>query len=219
MTDYNIPSFIDHTLLKPTATAKDIDQLCKEAIEYQMASVCVNGYWVKRATENVKNSGVDVAAVVGFPLGAMDTEIKALEAKRAVKDGASEIDMVANVGLLLEGDFDAYRDDILQVKQAIGDKVLKVILETGYLSEEQICQACKLAVEAGADFVKTSTGFGPRGASLEDIEIMKRCTPEGFQIKASGGIRDLETTLKFIEAGATRIGASAGVRICKAWEK
>lgn len=205
--------YIDHTVLKATATVEDIKKLCKEAVTYDFYAVCVNGCHVKLAKDELEGSEVMVAAVVGFPLGAMSTKAKAYEAKECVQQGADEIDMVINIGWLKSGESEKVEDDIRAVKEAIGNKVLKVIIETCYLTEEEKKKACQLAMAAGADFVKTSTGFGDGGATLEDVKLMKNEVGEELQVKASGGIRDAETTKKYIEAGADRIGASAGITI------
>ncbi|MFD2697639.1 deoxyribose-phosphate aldolase [Mesonia sediminis] len=209
----SMKQFIDHTLLKPTASLQQIEQLCKEAKANEFFAICVNGCWVKQAVSFLKDSDVKVAAVVGFPLGAMHTKAKVFEAKQAVADGAQEIDMVLNLGDLKSGNYPAVEEDIAAVKEAIGDKTLKVILETCYLEEEEIAKACELAVAAKADFVKTSTGFGSAGATLEHVKLMKSCVGEKAEVKASGGIRDRATAEKFIEAGATRIGTSSGIKI------
>lgn len=205
--------YIDHTLLKATATPAEIEQLCREAIEYDFFSVCVNSCYVKQAAEILKNTSVSVCTVVGFPLGAMSPEAKVFETQQALKDGASEIDMVLNVGLLKAGQYDAVRQEIADIKQVVGSRILKVILETCYLTDQEKEKACMICVEAGADFVKTSTGFGNGGATLSDVALMKSCVQNKAQVKASGGVRDAATTLAFIEQGATRIGASNGIAI------
>lgn len=208
-----INQYIDHTLLKPTATKSDIITLCKEADKYQFYSVCVNGCYVKLASDYLKESEVKVAAVVGFPLGGMSTFSKIFESKSCVLQGASEIDMVTNIGKLLDEDYDYVQQEIASIKDAIGDATLKVIIETCYLSKSQIVKACELAMNAGADFVKTSTGFGTGGATLEDVKLMKETVKGTIQIKASGGIKDYETAVKYIELGATRLGTSSGVSL------
>lgn len=202
---------IDHTLLKATATKQQIVSLCKEAVQYNFYAVCVNGAYTKLAFDNLINTDIKVAAVIGFPLGAMSTSSKVFEAIDCVKNGASEIDMVINVGKLLDGDYEYVQKEIFEIKKAIGRVVLKVIVETCYLTNYQIKKACELVVKAGADFVKTSTGFGIGGATLEHIQLMKDVVGNSIQIKASGGIKDFETALKFIESGATRLGTSSGV--------
>ncbi|MCI7239440.1 MAG: deoxyribose-phosphate aldolase [Anaerococcus sp.] len=205
--------FIDHTNLYADARKKDIKKLVDEASEYDFYSVCVNSSYVKDIKEY--NSDVRIAAVVGFPLGAMATRAKAFEAKCAIEDGASEIDMVIEIGRLKDGDYDYVRDDIKAVKDAIGDKVLKVIIETSLLSDEEKVKACELSEEAGADFVKTSTGFSTGGAKVEDVKLMKETVGDRLKVKASGGIHTREEALALIEAGADRIGASKSIDICK----
>lgn len=202
---------IDHTLLKATATKQQIVNLCKEAVHYNFYAVCVNGVYTKLAFDNLINTDIKVAAVIGFPLGAMSTSSKVFEALDCVKNGASEIDMVINVGKLLDGDYEYVQQEIFEIKKAIGRVVLKVIVETCYLTNHQIKKACELVVKAGADFVKTSTGFGTGGATVEHIQLMKDVVGNSIQIKASGGIKDFETAMKFIELGATRLGTSSGV--------
>ncbi len=205
--------YIDHTLLKPTATAADIRTLCAEAIQYDFYAVCINSCYVSLAKEVLENSGVKIAAVIGFPLGAMATEIKVAEAKFCVAQGANEIDMVMNLGWFKSGLHAEITEEIKTIKDSIGKAILKVILETCYLSEDEIATACKLCLEGGADFVKTSTGFGTAGATLKAVQIMKQSVGVKAQIKASGGIRDKATALGYIKAGAARIGASAGVQM------
>ena len=202
-----LEQYIDYTNLKPDATRADIEELCKIAKERGYANVCVNGAYVALCRQLLRGSGVGVACVVGFPLGASTTEVKAFEAAKAVEDGADEIDMVMAVGALKGGDFDYVAKDIAAVKHACG-VTLKVIIEECLLTYEQIAEAAKICVRSGADIVKTSTGFSKAGATLHAIEIIKaNCGDLG--IKAAGGIRDAETARAFIEAGATRIGASA----------
>ena len=205
--------YIDHTLLKATAKPSEITQLCAEAKEYHFYAVCVNGCFVKLAKAAVANSQVKVAAVIGFPLGAMSTEAKVAETKFCIKDGADEIDMVINVGMLQSGNVDYIEDEIDAIKKATGDKVLKVIIETCYLSEEEKKTACKLAMNAGADFVKTSTGFGTGGATLEDVQLMKSVLGDQMKIKASGGIKNAKTAKEYIALGISRIGTSSGIEI------
>ncbi len=207
----NLSSYIDHTLLKPTATKADILQICNEAKQYHFASVCVNPCWVKLCAEALKGSGVKVCTVIGFPLGANTSEIKAQEAALAIKEGASEVDMVINIGALKEGNTDYVYQDILAVRKASEGKTLKVIIETSYLTDEEKKTVCKLCAKSGADFVKTSTGFSSAGATAEDVKLMKEAS--GIKVKASGGVRTKEDALKMIEAGASRLGASAGVKI------
>ncbi|WP_044642368.1 deoxyribose-phosphate aldolase [Risungbinella massiliensis] len=209
----NIASMIDHTLLKPDATKEQIEKVCQEAREHQFASVCVNAYWVPFVADQLKGSQVMVCTVVGFPLGATTTETKAFETKQAVENGADEIDMVLNIGELRSGDTNRVSEDIRAVVEAAGGKTVKVILEVGLLTEEEIRLASKLSKEAGAHFVKTSTGFGAGGATVEAIQLMRETVGEGFGVKASGGVRDRETADAMIQAGASRIGASASVAI------
>lgn len=205
---------IDHTILKADASVKKVLQLCEEAKQYQFASVCVNGTHTKLVHENLKGSDVKTCVVVGFPLGAMATKAKAMEAKIAVEDGADEIDMVINVGYLKDKMYGEVLEDIKHVREAVPKpKVLKVIIETCYLTQEEKIKACELSLEAGADFVKTSTGFGTGGAIRDDVKLMKETVKGKVQVKASGGIRNKKTALEMIEAGADRIGASAGVSI------
>ena len=208
-----INKFIDHTLLKPTATATDIKNLCKEAIDNDFFAVCVNSCYVELAKKELKNSGVKVCSVVGFPLGAMHVDAKAFEAKLAIDNGADEVDMVINLGLIKSQNWEMVQKDIEMVKNAIGNKVLKVILETSYLNEEEITKVCEIAVLAQADYLKTSTGFASNGATEEDVRLMKKAVNNQAKIKASGGIRDLSTALIFIKLGVTRIGTSSGVKI------
>ncbi|MCB9914555.1 MAG: deoxyribose-phosphate aldolase [Planctomycetes bacterium] len=206
---------IDHTLLKPEATAREIDTLCDEALQHRFASVCVNSTWVKRCAEILGGSGVLVCTVVGFPLGACVPEVKAYEARRAIEDGACEVDMVLNVGALKSGDDAFVRRDIAGVAEVchrLGAR-LKVILETCLLSDDEKVRACRLAKEAGADFVKTSTGFSKGGATLEDVALMRRTVGPAMGVKASGGVRDTASAQAMLAAGATRIGASASVAI------
>ncbi len=209
----NIASYIDHTVLAANAKSEQISVICNEAMEYNFASVCVNSCHVKNCAEKLKDSKVAVCTVVGFPLGAMSTKAKAFEAKQAVEDGADEVDMVINVGWLKEEKDDLVLKDIQAVKQACGDKLLKVIIETCLLTDEEKVKACTLAKKAGADFVKTSTGFSTGGATVEDIALMRKTVGKELGVKASGGIRDYETAKAMIDAGATRIGASSGIAI------
>ncbi len=203
--------YIDHTVLKATTTTEDIIKLCAEAREFNFYSVCVNGCYVDLAQKELKGSEVNIAAVIGFPLGAMSSEAKVLESKDCITKGATEIDMVMNIGYMKSGMFQQIEDEIKGIKQAIGNSVLKVILETCYLTKEEIKKACELSLAAGADFVKTSTGFGTDGATFEDVELMKSVVDGKVQIKASGGVRDIETAIKYIEMGVTRLGTSSGV--------
>ncbi|MBI5304688.1 MAG: deoxyribose-phosphate aldolase [Chloroflexi bacterium] len=213
----DITKFIDHTLLKPEATPSEIDKLCKEAAEYHFAAVCVNPPFVKQCAQILRGADVAVAAVVGFPLGAHTTETKVFETKQAVADGASEIDMVINIGALKAKQYDLVRDDIRGIAEAAhaGNAILKVIIEAALLTDDEKVRSCELAKEAGADFVKTSTGFGPGGATAHDVALMSRTVAGELGVKAAGGIRNLEQAQAMIQAGATRIGASAGVAIVK----
>jgi deoxyribose-phosphate aldolase len=209
-----INQYIDHTLLKPTATIADIQQLCKEAAEHNFFSVCVNSCHIALAKEYLQdNSSVQVCCVIGFPLGAMSAAAKVFELIQAKNDGADEFDMVINIGWLKSGKYNLVKEEIQQLKIAAGDSILKVIIETCYLSDEEKIKASKLAVEAGADFVKTSTGFGTGGATLEAIDLMKKTVNGLAKLKASGGIRDYETAKKYIEAGVSRLGTSNGIAI------
>lgn len=209
----NYASMIDHTLLKADATQIQIQQICDEAKKYVFASVCVNPAWVKYCSQQLTGSEVKVCTVIGFPLGASTSATKAFETKDAIANGASEIDMVINIGVLKDKKFDVVRDDIRAVVEAANGTLVKVIIETCYLTDDEKAKACELAVEAGAHFVKTSTGFGTGGATVEDIALMRKIVGPGIGVKASGGVRSFEDVQKMIEAGATRIGASSGVAI------
>lgn len=211
----SINRYIDHTLLKPTATKKDIIILCEEAKTFDFFSVCVNSCYVPLAKEQLKNSKIKVCSVIGFPLGAMSTKAKVSEAQSAIQDGADEIDMVMNIGFLKSKDFDMVKNDIESVKKAMPNHTLKVILETCYLEDDDIIKASKLAIQGGADFIKTSTGFGTRGASIHDIELMGRVAKNKVKIKASGGIKDAKTALEYINLGVERLGTSSGIAILK----
>lgn len=216
--DSSIAGLIDHTLLKPDATDSDIRKLCAEARQYDFASVCVNPCWVSLAAEELAGSRVRVCTVVGFPLGASATEVKSFETGVAMAEGALEIDMVLNVGALRGGLADAVREDIVAVVDTahLGGAIVKVILETALLTDEQKVQACQLAVAAGADFVKTSTGFAASGATVEDVALMRRTVGPDMGVKASGGVRTLDDLRRMVAAGATRIGTSSGVKIMEA---
>lgn len=203
--------FIDHTLLSASATEAEILNLCEEALKYQFYSVCVNGNYVNFVRQALGSSDVKVCTVVGFPLGAMSTDTKVFEAKNAIEHGASEIDMVINIGRLKSKNYLEVLKDIVAVKRAIGHIPLKVILEISELSKNEIVKACEICVDAKADFVKTSTGFSSSGATLTAVKIMRKTVKDQCKIKASGGIRDVETALKYIEVGVDRIGASSGV--------
>ena len=216
--DANIAAKIDHTLLKPDATAADIRRICAEALEYSFASVCVNPYWVPVVAAALKNSTVKVCSVVGFPLGASATSIKAAETAQAIQDGAQEIDMVINVGELREANFAAVSADIVAVVEVshASKAIVKVILETALLDDAQKVKACEIAKDAGADFVKTSTGFAASGATEHDIALMRKTVGPELGVKASGGIRTLDDLKKMVAAGASRVGASASVKIMEA---
>ncbi len=211
----DLASYIDHTLLAPQTTPADIDRLCDEAKRYGFAAVCVNPVWVKRAARNLRGTPVKVASVVGFPLGANATEIKVMETRKALRDGAREIDMVMNVGLLKQQQYDEVRRDVARVADACREvgAVCKVILETGLLTDEEKVVASRLAKEGKADFVKTSTGFGPGGATVFDVALMRETVGPAMGVKASGGVKTSEDAQQMIAAGATRIGASAGIAI------
>ena len=210
-------SFIDHTLLKADATVEQITKLCQEAREYKFASVCVNSCWVRLCSELLRGSGVAVCTVVGFPLGAMIPEAKAFEAEAAIENGATEIDMVINIGALKSGDYRMVAKDIQVVCDAVHEHgaLLKVIIEACLLTKEEKVIACLLAKNAGADYVKSSTGFSTGGATVEDVALMRKVVGEEMGVKAAGGIRDKETAEAMLDAGADRLGASAGVQICK----
>ena len=214
-TDGSFKRMIDHTLLKPDATQDEIARLCYEAKKYEFASVCVNPSYVKLCADLLKDSDVLTCTVVGFPLGATSTEAKVFEAQKAVRDGAREVDMVINVGALKSRDYELVERDIASVARAVQAEgaILKVIIETALLTDEEKVAASQLAKVAGADFVKTSTGFGPGGATVEDVALMRRVVGPKIGVKASGGIRTAADVQKMVEAGATRIGASASVKI------
>jgi deoxyribose-phosphate aldolase len=211
----DLARFIDHTLLRPDATAADIDQLCAEAIEYHFASVCVNPAWIKRAAANLRGAPVVACSVIGFPFGATTPEIKAMEARRALRDGAREIDMVINIGALKSGDHALVAADIGKVVDAAHEvgAVCKVIIETALLTDEEKVVASALAKDAKADFVKTSTGYGPGGATIYDVALMRETVGPKMGVKASGGVKTSRDAEDMIAAGATRIGASAGIQI------
>ncbi len=210
-----INKYIDHTLLRATATTKDIIKLCEEAKQHQFFSVCVNSCYVALAKEQLKNSDIKICSVIGFPLGTMSTKAKVAETTLAIKDGADEIDMVINIGLLRSKNFDGVWKDIEAVKKCLPNNVLKVILETCYLEELEIIKASELAIQSGADFIKTSTGFGTGGATLNDVKLMKSVCINGTEIKASGGIKDYKTALEYINLGVKRLGTSSGIAIVK----
>ena len=210
-------SLIDHTLLKPEASESDIKKLCNEAIQYGFASVCVNPSWVKKAAEFLRGSNVPVCTVIGFPLGATLPDVKAYETRRAIFNGAREVDMVINIGALKSGDDCAVEEDIRAVAEAAHENgvLCKVIIETALLTDEEKVRACLASKNAGADFVKTSTGFSKGGATVEDVALMRRTVGHALGVKASGGVKGIEDARKMFEAGATRIGASVGVKIAQ----
>lgn len=220
-TDGTLAHMIDHTLLKPDASQDQIAQLCYEARKHSFASVCINPTNVKLCAELLKGSDIEVCTVVGFPLGATPTEVKVFEAQQAIRDGASEVDMVINVGALKSRDYELVERDIASIARAChaGNAILKVIIEAALLTDEEKVVACQLAKVAGADFVKTSTGFGPGGATVEDVALMRRVVGPTMGVKAAGGIRTFEDAQKMIAAGATRIGASASVKIMQGAER
>ncbi len=213
MTGMNKNKYIDHTLLKPESTPQDIEKICLEAKEYDFASVCIQPCYVKMAYGLLKDTDVKVCTVIGFPLGANTTETKIQEACQAVEEGAEEIDMVINIGALKAGDTVYVTEEIRRIKEAVGNLVLKVIIETCLLTDEEKVLACQCAVNAGADFVKTSTGFSKGGATVEDVRLMKQTVGDRCQVKASGGIRTPEDFEAMIEAGASRIGTSSGIKL------
>ena len=206
---------IDHTILNPDARSSDVQRIIDEALRYNFYSVCVNSSFVKIVADSLKDSDVHTCSVIGFPLGAMKTEAKVFEAQQAIEDGADEIDMVIHIGKLIDGDEEYIVKDIKAVKDAIGGKVLKVIIETSLLQQDEKIRACRLALEAGADFVKTSTGFSTGGATIEDIRLMKEIVGDRMKIKASGGIHSSQEAMDLIEAGADRLGASRSVDIIR----
>ena len=209
----NHAAMIDHTLLKAEATKGQVQQICEEAKQYGFASVCVNPTWVKFSAEQLAGSEVKVCTVIGFPLGATTSTVKAFETKDAIANGAGEIDMVINIGALKDANYDLVRDDIKAVVDAANGTLVKVIIESCLLTDEEKVKACELAVEAGADFVKTSTGFSTGGATAEDIALMRKTVGPDIGVKASGGVRSLEDMKLMVQNGATRIGASSGVAI------
>ncbi len=210
-----IASYIEHTLLKPNATAADIERLCAEARQHGFLGVCVHGSWVRHARLCLKNADVKIVSVAGFPLGAASAAVKRFETKTAIKDGADEIDVVLNVGRLIQGDDDYILKELCSVVEAAGGRPVKVILETCLLDESQKIRACKLAVDSGARFVKTSTGLGSGGATTPDVALMRKIVGPKFGVKAAGGIRNAAAALAMIGAGANRIGTSAGIAILR----
>jgi deoxyribose-phosphate aldolase len=213
MRTQDIAGTIDHTLLKANATSKQVETLCAEAMQHKFASVCVNPSWVPFCRKLLEGSGVKVCTVIGFPLGSTSTESKAAEASIAVQEGADELDMVINIGRLLENDYDYVANDIEGVVKAAQGRIVKVIIEICYLNNEQIVKACQLSKGAGASFVKTSTGFGTGGATEEAVRLMRQTVGPDMGVKASGGIRNRADAIKMLNAGATRIGTSAGIAI------
>ena len=210
----NVAKYIDHTLLKPDTTVEDIKKICEEAKEYTFFSVCINPSYVKLSKELLDGSDTKVCTVIGFPLGATTSEVKSFETKDAINNGADEVDMVINIGALKSGDYDLVKEDIQAVVDAAdGQALVKVIIESALLTSDEIMTASKLSKEAGADFVKTSTGFNGGGATEEAVALMRMTVGEDLGVKASGGIRSREDALKMIEKGATRLGASSGVKI------
>lgn len=209
-----IASMIDHTALKPETTETEIEKLCSEAIQYGFASVCINPYHVKKAYDMLSHSNVKVCTVIGFPLGANSTDTKVFEACKAVQDGASEVDMVINIGALKSQRLDIVYNDIKSVVESVkGQAIVKVIMETCLLTDDEKVKVCEIAKDAGANFVKTSTGFNKSGATVHDIELMRKTVGDSLGVKASGGIRTYDDAVNMINAGASRIGASSSVKI------
>lgn len=208
-----INKYIDHTLLKADSSKEDIEKLCKEAIKYNFKSVCINSTWIKFAKEELKDTDILVCTVIGFPLGATSTRAKLNEIKFAIEDGADELDFVINIGYIKSKMYDEFTKEVKALVEASGEKVLKAIIETCLLTRDEIIKASQLCLEAGVDFIKTSTGFSSDGAKVEDIKSIKEIVKDKAKIKASAGIRDYKTAKKMIDAGADRIGASAGVKI------
>lgn len=220
LTASELAKYIDHTVLKPDADDPALDKLCNEAKQYGFKAVCVNSSRVPYVVEKLSGTGVEICSVVGFPLGAMSSQAKAFEAKQAMDHGATEIDMVLNIGWLKSGEIEMAKEDIRTVRQQIRDDiVLKIIIETCLLTEEEKVKACEISKEAGADFVKTSTGFSSGGATLEDVALMRKVVGPDMGVKASGGIKDYATAIVMIQAGATRLGVSAGVAIVEGASK
>ncbi|AVN60142.1 deoxyribose-phosphate aldolase [Mesoplasma entomophilum] len=210
--------YIDHTLLKQDATKAEIKQLCDEAIEFDFATVCVNSYWTSYCKDLLKGTDVGITNVVGFPLGACTSATKAFEVTEAIKNGATEIDMVLNIGALKDKNYELVLEDMKAVKKAAGSHVVKCIMENCLLTREEIIKACEIAVEAGLEFVKTSTGFSKSGATFEDVKLMKSVVKDNALVKAAGGVRTFDDAQKMIEAGADRLGTSGGVAIIKGEE-
>jgi len=212
-----VAALIDHTLLKPTAAEAQIEALCQEAMQYNFASVCINPTHVKLASQLLRDSAVKTCTVIGFPLGANTTQVKVFETEETIKDGAEEVDMVINIGALKQGNDDLVEQDIAAVVEAAHREGAhcKVIIETCFLSDEEKARACRLAQKAGADFVKTSTGFGGGGATVEDVALMRQTVGPAMGVKASGGVKDFADAKAMVAAGATRLGVSAGVQIAQ----
>lgn len=222
MSKMNLEEFarlFDHTNLKAEATVDDIKKLCHEAIKFRFGAVCINPSYVSYAWELLHQKDVDICTVIGFPLGSTPSEVKAFEAKQAMEDGATELDMVINVGALRSGNLELLRSDILAVREATKGKILKVILETCYLTKEEIVKACEIAKKIKADFVKTSTGFGSEGATIENVKLMRKTVGPKMGVKASGGIKTYKKAMQILEAGANRIGASSSVQIVEEFKK
>jgi deoxyribose-phosphate aldolase len=219
LTPAQLAACIDHTLLKPDATGKDIEKLCAEARQHGFFSVCVNGSWVERARHLLEDTNVKVSGTVGFPFGAMSCDVKRYETEAAVDEGAQEIDMVLNLGRLKDGDDKYVLRELRDIVEAADERPVKVILETCLLTREEKIRACHLVVESGARFVKTSTGLSTGGATIEDVKLLRETVGPKFGVKAAGGIRDVKTALAMIEAGATRLGTSAGVAIVEGAKK
>ena len=213
--DMRLNRLIDHTLLKPDATSDDIRRLCAEAVEESFYSACLNTHFVSVAARELEDTDVKVCSIAGFPLGAVDSKVKVFEARRAVEAGADEIDMVLNVGAVKSADYSLVFDDIAGVAEACGEALLKVIIEAALLTDEEKAEVCRISVRAGAGFVKSSTGFGPPGANVRDIAIMREAVGPDIGVKASAGIRTAAFALELVEAGADRIGTSAGIQIMK----
>lgn len=213
----SIKEYLEHTVLSPTATYEDYDQLVAEALEWQFMGVCVPPYWVKRVKRELKQTATQVVTVIGFPLGYQMSQVKRAEVEQAIKDGADELDVVMNLAAFRSNPRGWVKPEWASIAKVAheSEKIVKVILETAYLTEEEISLACKIAIDSGVDFVKTSTGFAPSGAKVEDVRLMKSIVGESLGVKASGGIKTYEQALAMIEAGAERIGTSSGVKICQ----
>lgn len=208
-------SYVDHTQLQPYATWEDIKKLCEEALEYHTASVCIPPCYIKRVFDEYNNKNLNICTVIGFPLGYSTLQAKMEETKQALEDGADEVDMVINISDVKNGRFDAVKNEISELKKLTADKILKVIIETCYLTKEEKIKMCEIVTEAGADYIKTSTGFGTGGATLEDIKLFKEYIGKDVKIKAAGGVRTLEDMENFIKEGCSRIGSSSAIKIAK----